>query len=345
MEMKLVVLGVGFISMWMLLKIINKKVIVDTIRFLVMIVILQLLIWQIIKRIDAPDITLIYLVIQFISASMYLRVNKKGKPEEQFYSVYESIEKPLDEIIINALGGCFVMAAKWAELYFLIRWFIKIIFFSVNFKYNPDIMDLSMQILVLSAFLLFVLDTVSFFSNVKRIDILMLSISIIIVGLFNSKWWTGIGLLVTILGTAISKEFVERNINTKAAYDFDDSVLKLFVPYVAFLGYVSLIVVQEIFPREKYIIIFINFISESKLDLNSMIDKFFIGAYLGISEIALFALLWFIIKFKLINSNITNDHFKRQFELLETSIIGHWKRSLKKTSLERRNLDEDTRET
>lgn len=158
--------------------------------------------------------------------------------------------------------------------------------------------------------------------------VLLIPIIVALIGMFDSKWWTGIGLLTTILGSAITKEFLEINTNFETE-SFDETLFKFIIPYTTLLGYVSLIFVKEIIPT-NWIILFINQISASDLNLNNVSDKIIMSGYIGILEIFVFIILWIILKHILITHFFTTEKFKTNLDNIQFFIEQHLKNFISK---------------
>lgn len=227
--------------------------------------------------------------------------------------------------IVNVLISIFI---KWGEKYLMLISSLMLYAGIIGRLDFDDLVD--SFILFFSILFLFIcaLEMFSALSGTSVKFVLLIPIIVALIGMFDSKWWTGIGLLTTILGSAITKEFLEINTNFETE-SFDETLFKFIIPYTTLLGYVSLIFVKEIIPT-NWIILFINQISDSDLNLNNVSDKIIMAGYIGILEIFVFIILWIILKHILITHFFTTEKFKTNLDNIQFFIEQHLKNFISK---------------
>lgn len=273
----------------------------------------------------------ILLFIEFVGSCMYLWLDKKETVEDYFF-VSNHLKGNLTNLfftLLKVLLGFLIIVVRWLEWSFLFIIPMIVLSTVLGDGKNENVFTVSYQLLTQIVLILFCLDVTSFLSNIRKKKLIICLIFLSLFGLFDSKWWTGIGLLISIIGMTISKEFIDNNLIIETKYDYDESVLKMYVPYIALLIYISLVVVREGIADESLLQV-VNFITRSSMNPDNIVDRLIIGAYFGMLQVVLFVLLKVITKEKLLNSPFTNEHFRDQIVRIDSVIVNKWRKNLKR---------------
>ncbi|WP_430606349.1 hypothetical protein [Enterococcus sp. AZ170] len=175
---------------------------------------------------------------------------------------------------------------------------------------------------IISFCLLFILmmDFIEFNSRVKRKFIIVLGSIFVFLGLCNSKWWSGISLLVSILGLAFSNEFVVRFLN-KEVDATKKSFYRFLIPYITLIFYISMVIVQDVVPQSllESLYKFFQLISGNK-DESIEVGTISLALLKGVIELCIFSGGWVILKRILKALGIFNTNFFEELESVEENL-------------------------
>lgn len=173
---------------------------------------------------------------------------------------------------------------------------------------------------MLGLLLLFMLDLLEFSSDIRKNFFLILLLVFTFFGLFNSKWWAGISLLISIIGLAFSDDFIVYFFKSKVE-DRKKSFYKFLIPYTTFIFYLSMIIIQDILPenftKSIYDGIQILANNKDKIDDPGMITLALVNGFL---EICIFCLIWWLFKNTLKKFTIFNTDFFEEINSVEENI-------------------------
>jgi hypothetical protein len=280
--------------------------------YLALILSLQIGLIIVVKSFQLSMNVFLFLILHTLLSICYVVIDKKLKIEDRFIVVDAKNKKATLKMTIDVILGIFIVVIRWLEILAAIILPLSIYARILDSKYfYENLSSFGVMLFVLSIFpMLF--DSFSFNLNIKKLYVYLVLGMVFLVGLFSSKWWTGISLLSTIIGMALSEDFFRKNTTISLHDDFDDSFFKIIVPCTTLLVYLCLIFIQDILPREL-VIKLLQKLSNVELDPKSFGGKVTISLFLGILEIILFILAWGSIGKVIEKSTILNHRFKKQF--------------------------------
>ena len=276
------------------------------------IIILQLFVWVFSHYVFKSSFNL--LIGLFLTSFFYVLVDSCDKYENRLKT-----DEPNRRMsnVFNTLFGFIIILFRWFQRCLI---FISLTLFVdevVNIKDGSEIVNGINSILAMSFLILFPFEWLEFLSQIKRKFIVFLMSVFIFIGLFNSKWWAGISLLVSLLGLAFSNDFVVSFLN-KEVNDRKKSFYRFLIPYTTLIFYISLVFVQDVIPQSAIIFIFQLF-SGNKNDVTKP-GLASVALIKGFIELCCFSGLWFVLKNILKKSNFFNIDFFEELELLEGSL-------------------------
>ncbi|AXG40507.1 hypothetical protein EGCR1_17555 (plasmid) [Enterococcus gilvus] len=290
---------------------------------LVLIIALQFILSKVWNQGGSATSLNLLLLIELLLAMGYVVIDKDVKFEEAF--IFPAKKEGQKKAVYYL--KCFFFPFFGGGV-IIIRWIEFFLTFVMSMGIYARMVDDKELVKAFPSFVMLVLvlivvqvlfDYLSFGLNIKSKYFYLVLTFTVFVGLFNAKWWTGIGLLTTILGMAFSEDFFKRNTNIHLWKNFDDSFLKIMIPYTALIFYFSLIIVQEILPREVILFV-LDVLSGAKTNPNSFLGGLTVSLYLGVLELLLFFIFWQISKVLLFRSQLVNQNFNYQFTGMEAQL-------------------------
>ena len=316
-----ILIGLMMILMVILILLVKAKISSPKVNkwFLVCILSIQGLLFLVWRIFETERNIYYFLFTQTALAIFYVIVDKALKLEDKFIATEEDNSKPNLKATVKTFFGVTIVSFRWIEVIIAFIFPLEIYERVINIKGFAELTDALEMVISIFLFFPIIFDTFSFSMNIKKKFVYLLFSFIIFVGLMSSKWWTGISLLSAIIGMALSEDFFKKNTTLFLKDKFDDSFFKIAIPCTTLIIYVCLIVVQDILPKES-VIGLVNCISRSEVDPKSFGGKVAICLLLGFLEIALFSIIWLIIRKTIKRSKVINEYFKKQFFNAEAMI-------------------------
>lgn len=258
----------------------------------------------------------ILLIGLFLTSLFYVLVDKSDKYERTLK--LKEQKKNRRSSWIDILG--FIVIIFRCFQYWLA--FISITIFIDN--YLPDkgreLVLIINSFTTLGLLLICMLDWIEFSSEIRKKFFLILLFVFTFFGLFNSKWWAGISLLISIIGLAFSDDFIGYFFKNKVE-DKKKSFYKFLIPYTTFIFYLSMIIIQDILPenftKSIYEGIQILANNKDKIDDPGIISLALVNGFL---EICIFCLIWWLFKNTLKKLTIFNTDFFEELNAVEKNV-------------------------
>jgi hypothetical protein len=258
-----------------------------------------------------------FLINMFLTSLFYSLVDKCDKYEKKL-----EINNPTRQMknFFYSLFGIVIIFFRYIQRCLVFISSTLLLSRLVDIKDKSELVNSINGIISLCLLFILMMDFVEFNSGVKGRFIIVLGSIFVFLGLFNSKWWSGISLLVSILGLAFSNEFVVRFLN-KEVDETKKSFYKFLIPYITLIFYVSMVIVQDVVPQSllNSLYKFIQGISGNK---DESIEASFINMALikGVIEIGIFSGGWLFLKRILKALGIFNTSFFEELDSVEENL-------------------------
>lgn len=258
-----------------------------------------------------------FLISMFLTSLFYSLIDKCDKYEKKL-----EINNPARQMksFFNTLFGIVIIFFRYVQrcLVFISSTLLLSRLVDVNDKL--ELVNPINGIISLCLLFILMMDFIEFNSGVKRKFIIVLGSIFVFLGLFNSKWWSGISLLVSILGLAFSNEFVVRFLN-KEVDETKKSFYRFLIPYITLIFYVSMVIVQDVVPQSliESLYNFFQLISRNK-DESIEAGTISLALLKGVIELCIFSGGWVILKRILKALGIFNTNFFEELESVEENL-------------------------
>lgn len=258
-----------------------------------------------------------FLINMFLTSLFYSLVDKCDKHEKKL-----EINNPTRQMksFFNTLFGIVIIFFRYVQrcLVFISSTLLLSRLVDVNDKL--ELVNPINGIISLCLLFILMMDFIEFNSGVKRKSIIVLGSIFVFLGLFNSKWWSGISLLVSILGLAFSNEFVVRFLN-KEVDATKKSFYRFLIPYITLIFYISMVIVQDVVPQSllESLYKFFQLISGNK-DESIEAGTISLALLKGVIELCIFSGGWVILKRILKALGIFNTNFFEELESVEENL-------------------------
>lgn len=250
----------------------------------------------------------------FLTSFFYILVDKSDKYERKLKKQKKNIKSSWIDIL-----GFIIILLRYFQYWLA---FISATLFinSCISGIKSELVAILNSFIMLGLLLIYMLDWLEYSSDIRKKFFFILLLVFTFFGLFNSKWWAGISLLISIIGLAFSDDFIGYFFKTKVE-DKKKSFYKFLIPYTTFIFYLSMIIIQDILPenftKSIYEGIQILANNKDKIDDPGIISLALVNGFL---EICFFCLIWWLFKNILKKLTIFNTNFFEELNGVEKNI-------------------------
>lgn len=258
-------------------------------------------------------------IIMIISSLSYFLIsnNKKIELSSTFSGLFWKKLKVFG-LVLEMFSAILVIFLRYAEL-------IQSLFFSAKlivlfFPINESVRELVSNIWLIEFMIILLWTYFHIIFYITRINYKTLTIAIVvlvILGQFELKYWTVITILISLIGLTFSEGFIKSFIKKNMFTDNKIYFIKFLITYSSLLLYISIVFVKE-YLTSKNIISFFRYIY--KMLGNQLSEKAPIiieYAFVGMTEILVFLILWLLIKILFKKVGIFNYFFFEEIKIIE----------------------------
>lgn len=220
-----------------------------------------------------------------------------------------------------------MILAKKIKLFLEVLWryIYRIIFMHSFLKILTILYNNHSFVGLLSSFFVFFATLQLFFYSVRAMQIVSgledytletILLFFLVLGMFNPRWWEGISILVSLLGLALSNEFLKKYTNVEMK-NVERYFYQIIIPYISLLVFLSLTISYDIIS----IGVKLDFLNSIPLGTASdRNDIFILSMFTGAMETAIFISLWYLFKRVLKSFGFLGGRFFRECSLLEEKV-------------------------
>lgn len=214
------------------------------------------------------------------------------------------------------------------------RYFYRIIFMHSFFKILATVYNNSSFVELLSTLFVFFATIQIFYCYVRTMQIVFgmedyaletIVLFFLILGIFNPRWWEGLSILFSLLGLALSNDFLKKYTKVEMK-NVERYFYQIIIPYSSLLIFLSLTISFDII-SESAKLDFLNSIPFGTASNGN--DIFILSMFTGALETFIFIFLWYLFKRVLKKFGFLSGRFFRECSLLEEKV----KKSTKKIIL------------